>query len=394
MSDRGDPGVPGPSVDAATSGTLGDPDVPWPLGGVGVPADLVVAADPYVPPSGSAEPADPPEPADGRDDPAGLAEPGDPLGPGDLHAAAMPGPPDQRSFAERYRDTNLGGPVAAAASATPAAPTAATAARPRGRRVLLVVGVVLLAGSVLIGLALAASGRLDATRGPDPSAAFAYPTAPTATTDPATAAAAIDAFVAVAANPKLAYEVRLSDTLTSGDESARTKAVGSVAGRDADLHIAVTRPAGGLAAFGGRVIAKDAATWVQLDGQTRWRKGAPAAGVMPNTHVFDGISAAEDLVYVGREMRRGSLTHHLVTTAAWQPGPAAARLGEYPDFRLDFATMDVWALDDGRPVEAQAVAYFSEDRLGENATWIRTATAETTWVFSNVGAKINVKAPK
>ena len=118
--------------------------------------------------------------------------------PADGDVPAAPAPPDGRSFSERYRGTEWGG------SAPVTVPSPEAEGRRRGSRIFLVLGVALLAGTVLTALALDASGRLDLIPGLGPAPTDTLPRAPSETTDPVVAAATIDAFVSVVTSPSSA----------------------------------------------------------------------------------------------------------------------------------------------------------------------------------------------
>lgn len=300
--------------------------------------------------------------------------------------ATPPQPPDPRSYAERYRGTEWGSPEPAPDIAP------AEASRRRGGRLLVRIGVLLLLGSAVAGAALAATGGLDGILPGSPAAsggtggASARPT-----TDPATAAGAIDAFLAVTGDPKLTYAVRITVDVTSGGQAASIVAIGKVAGQDSDLQMNMTSSESGVA-FGGRVIVKGTSAWVQLDGQKTWVKGSLKAGEMVDTNVFAGIDEPADVVYVDRGMRRGSTTDHLVTTPGWKPATEASLAGT--GLRIDSATMDIWVLPDGRPREARLVAQLSAGGLGQTGIGAQTGTLEATYVFDDVGERITIKAPR
>ena len=296
-------------------------------------------------------------------------------------APAAPEPPDNRSYSDRYRDTAWGDPAPPPGSA----PVAAQ--RRRGRGIFLVLGVVLLAGSVVAGLALA-TGQLDRALGLGPAPTDTLPQAPRETTDPIAAAAAIDAFLAVVADPKLSYEMQERGTIEAGDITGITVLTGKVAGRDADARFNMTMSTG--SSLAGRMIIKGKTVWLQVDGQKTWRKATPKPGEVPIIDAFEGVDGPEDLAYVGREMRRGSLTHHLVTSDGWNPPNAEKALAAVPGLRVDEARMDLWVLDDGRPREA---VYSVRASAGGPLT-SATATVKATYLFTNVGGKITIKAPK
>jgi hypothetical protein len=298
-----------------------------------------------------------------------------------------PEPTDTRSYAERYRGTAWGAPEPTTI------PTAAVERR-RGGRILIWVGVLLLLGSVAAGIGLGVTGQLDGALGLGPSPSGARPAAPTATTDPVVAARVIDAFAKLATNPRLTYSVRLTSIVTSGKTSVEMAAVGKVAGGDADFRLAITQPAGAVASFGGRVIIKGKAVWVQLDGQTAWLKGSLAPGELPDMNVFTSITGPEDLAYLESIMRRGYRVHHLATTEGWRPGTADRLVAQYPDMRFESATLDLWVRDDGRPIEAQFVAKLSAGGLGTTGIGAQTLVAEATYVLDDVGSKITIKPPK
>ena len=295
---------------------------------------------------------------------------------------ATPEPADTRSYSARYRDTAWGDP-----GSTPASSPIA-AERRRGSRILLAAGVLLLAASVVAGVALAATGQLHGILGIGPAPTDTLPGAPAGTTDPVAAAAAIDAFVGVATDPKLSYEIRMKGTLESGDATGTTALTGKVAGKDVDARFSVTLSTG--TSMGARMIVKGKTVWILLDGEKTWRKTKPSPGQLPDVNAFAGIEAADQLAHVGREMRRGSLTHHLVTTEAWTPPNAAATLAAYPGMRIDQAKLDIWARPDGRPVEAR----FSLLASAGGPFGTTSLTSSVTYVFSNVGGRLTIKAPK
>jgi len=313
---------------------------------------------------------------------AGAAAVGEATGAEATGAEAALEPPDNRSYSDRYRDTAWGDPTPPPGSAHVAA-----GRRRRGRGIVLVLGVVLLAGSVVAGLALA-TGQLDRALGLGPAPTDTLPQAPRETTDPIAAAAAIDAFLAVVADPKLSYEMQERGTIEAGDITGITVLTGKVAGRDADARFNMTMSTG--SSLAGRMIIKGKTVWLQVDGQKTWRKATPKPGEVPIIDAFEGIDGPEDLAYVGREMRRGSLTHHLVTSDGWNPPNAEKALAAVPGLRVDEARMDLWVLDDGRPREA---VYTVRASAGGPLT-SATATVKATYLFTNVGGKITIKAPK
>ena len=343
--------------------------------------------------------SDPPEPVPYRsatdpDPPVAPKAPGGPEGNGEPAAAepqalewpaidvTTPEPADTRSFSERYRDTAWADP-----GSTPGfSPIAAE--RRRGSRAVLAVGVLLLATSVVAGVALAATGQLHGLLGIGPAPTDTLPRAPTGTTDPATAAAVVDAFLGVATDPKLAYEIRMKGVLESGAEKGTTALTGKVAGNDVDARYNVTLSTG--TSMGARMIVKGRTTWILLDGEKTWRRTTPKRGQIPDLDAFAGIDAPAKLKYVGREMRRGSLAHHVVTTGTWTPPNAADTLAAYPGMRIDEARLDIWARSDGRPVEA----LFTLRASAGGPFGTPTVTSSMTYVFSNVGGRITIKAPK
>ena len=290
-------------------------------------------------------------------------------------------PPDSRSFSERYRDSAWSDPAS-----TPGSSPVAAAQR-RGSRILLGLGALILAGSVVVGLALAATGQLRIL-GLGPAATDTLPAAPAETTSPVAAAAAIDAFLGVVGNPKLAYELRMKGTIEGGGTTGTMALTGKVAGKETDARSNIRLSTG--TTVGARVVVKGKTTWLLLDGEKTWRKAKPKPGEIPDMDAFAGIETPDQLAYVGREMRRGSLAHHLVTTDAWTAPNAADALAAYPGVAVDQAKLDIWARADGRPVEAVLTLRASAD--GPFTTL--TVASSVTYVFSNVGGRITIKAPK
>jgi hypothetical protein len=205
--------------------------------------------------------------------------------------------------------------------------------------------------------------------------------------DPEEAAAAIDRFAAfLAAKPT--YEARMKGTTDRPDGHWKDGMTARVAGADVDVRYRTVDPSGKAQEV--RVIVVGDQAWVQPAGSAKARKAdAPPAG-MPDALVFRGLTAADQLWYVGKEQRRGLATDHLRTVRAWTSPLGGRLVRDHADARVELSVLDIWVLPDGRPIEvvhgfrARFTALFYEGLI----------TAEASYVLSRVGEKVVVSPPR
>lgn len=322
------------------------------------------------------------------------AEPG--TLPGDAVGADEP-VSDGRSFAERFRGTAWGEPEpqgAAAGEAPPGAagtlgadeaPTAAAAPRMRSRR-LAGVGVALLGGSILALALLVLGGSNGTLSGAAPTDGL--PRMTPGTPAPAAAAAAIDRFLALIADPDLAYEVRMRGSVALGGADIETRFSARVAGSDVDIRYVIERPDAAVAET--HVIAVGSRTWMQAGNEKKWRKSRTRPVDFPELDVLDGLTEAAQLDHVGIELRRGSRTDHLRTVDGWVSPLASRLLAGFPGATVAESRLDIWVLPDGRPLEVIATLRASiPAQLG-----MVDVTGRSSYVLARVGETAAVKPPK
>lgn len=296
-------------------------------------------------------------------------------------------PSDARSYAERYRGTPWGG-------ADPAPLRVAVAAdRRQGGRLLAMAGAMLLAASGMAALALVLGGGPNALLGGSGPTARPVRTAPAGTADPDSARAAIDGLLAIVADPALTYSLRLESTTSIDDRTVAVAAVGRVAGRDSDLQLIVSDSAGGTVPFGGRVITIGTKAWVRRDDKRVWETATAPASDLVDPRVLAKLDDPLDLLHVGRVMRRGLLTHQLETVPGWLPASGLATPAA-PGLRVTSATMELWVLPDGRPLEARLVTHLAAGRSSQTGFGPFAGVAEAEYVFSDVGRMVEIRPPK
>ncbi len=318
--------------------------------------------------------------------------------PGTLHGDAVrPDEPvsDDRSFTERFRGTTWGAPASpeAAGGEAPAgapmgeAPPHAPAGR-GGRRPprLAWVGVVLLGGSVLSVALLVLGGSNGTLGGPTPTAP--PPRVTPGIVAPAEAAAAIDRLLAVIANPKLAYEVRMRGSVEIGGADIETRFSARIAGTNADV-IYVSQHSGSATAE-AHVVTVGSRTWLQAGTAKAWRKVRTRPVDLPELDVFAGLTDATQLGHLGSELRRGSRTDHLRTVAGWVSPLATRLLASFPGAAVEEARLDIWVLPDGRPLEVittlRATVPTPFGPFG--------VSGQASYVLARVGETAAIKPPK
>ena len=257
----------------------------------------------------------------------------------------------------------------------------------RGRsRGLAWVAVVLLGGSVL-ALALLVLGGSNGTLG-GPAPTDTLPRITPGTAAPGAAAAAIDRFLRVVADPKLAYEVRMEGRVDFGGADVETRFSARVAGSDLDVRYVVQHARQPVS--NTRMITVGSRTWVQADGAKSWRRARTPPVDVPELDALDGVSDASHLAHLGPEMRRGYRTDHLRTVAGWVSPLAARMLGGYPGATVELSRLDIWALPDGRPLEFVVTLRAAVP----TPVGLVFATGRSTYVLARVGETAAIRPPK